>query len=71
MKKILELMEKCYEVEGTFSLLWHNTSVSDDWEDWVKEVYIPAIIAAKDKKEGSGNEYCIHKEEIEWKELKL
>jgi hypothetical protein len=32
--KILDLADKCSAVEGTFTILWHNTSLVDDWEDW-------------------------------------
>ena len=32
---ILKLAVKCKNVGGTFTLLWHNTSLFDEWEPWV------------------------------------
>jgi hypothetical protein len=32
--KILELADKCKTAGGTFTLLWHNTSLMDDWLEW-------------------------------------
>jgi hypothetical protein len=34
--RINYLMNKCRRVEGIFTLLWHNSSVSEDWESWFK-----------------------------------
>ena len=45
-QKIINLAKKCYAVEGTFSLLWHNTSFFGDWEEW-GEMYksvLPALV---------------------------
>ena len=39
---IYRLAEYCQFVSGTFTLLWHNTSVSRDWECWGKQ--LPHII---------------------------
>ncbi len=44
---ILDLMNKCREVEGVFTLLWHNTSICRGWVDWFEEVYIPTISESK------------------------
>ena len=41
---VLELMNKCEEVEGVFTLLWHNTSIYRGWEDWFEEVYVNTIL---------------------------
>jgi hypothetical protein len=30
-KKILELAERCKQVEGRFTLLWHNSSFDEEW----------------------------------------
>jgi len=34
--RILNLAQKCKQVGGTFTLLWHNTSFHGEWEPWVK-----------------------------------
>ena len=39
---ILRLAEYCQFVNGTFTLLWHNTSVSRDWDAWGK--HLPHIV---------------------------
>jgi hypothetical protein len=31
---VRELARRCREVEGTFTLLWHNSSLSGDWDEW-------------------------------------
>ena len=36
---ILKLKNRCRKVEGTFTLLWHNTSIYRGWEEWFDEVY--------------------------------
>jgi hypothetical protein len=36
--RILELAQRCRQVEGTFTLLWHNSSLFGDWQPWA-EVY--------------------------------
>jgi len=33
-KRILELAQRCKDVEGLFTLLWHNTSLDNDWKIW-------------------------------------
>ena len=43
LKSIIYLMDKCKEVEGTFTLLWHNTSIYRGWENWMDEVYIKSL----------------------------
>jgi len=32
--RILELASRCEDVGGTFTLLWHNTSLHGEWEEW-------------------------------------
>jgi len=32
--RILELARRCRDVEGTFTLLWHNSSLSGEWASW-------------------------------------
>jgi len=32
--RILELAQRCKQVEGTFTLLWHNTSLEGRWQPW-------------------------------------
>jgi hypothetical protein len=42
--KIIELMSsRCKSVEGTFTLLWHNTSLANQWEHWVP-VYLNSLL---------------------------
>ncbi len=41
-KSILRLANYCRFVKGNFTLLWHNTSISRDWEAWGQR--LPAII---------------------------
>ena len=36
--RIIELAQRCMQVEGTFTLLWHNTSFDWEWRPWA-EVY--------------------------------
>jgi len=33
-RQILKLAQKCKQVGGTFTLLWHNTSFCGEWEPW-------------------------------------
>jgi len=32
--RILVLARRCAEVGGVFTMLWHNTSFSEDWLEW-------------------------------------
>jgi hypothetical protein len=32
--RVLELARRCRAVEGTFTLLWHNSSLAGEWADW-------------------------------------
>ena len=32
--RMLEILNRCLEVEGIFSLLWHNSSLMDEWKEW-------------------------------------
>lgn len=34
--RIIDLAQRCKDVEGTFTLLWHNSSFGGDWEPWEK-----------------------------------
>jgi hypothetical protein len=36
--RILELAARCKQVEGTFTLLWHNSALDWEWSPW-KKVY--------------------------------
>jgi hypothetical protein len=44
--RILELAGRCKQVGGTFTLLWHNSSLAGEWQAWAK-VYqqVVAILA--------------------------
>ncbi len=33
-RRILDLAAMCRRVEGTFTLLWHNSSLAGDWREW-------------------------------------
>lgn len=33
-RSVLELARRCLAVEGTFTLLWHNSSLDGEWADW-------------------------------------
>ncbi|MDP2966015.1 MAG: polysaccharide deacetylase family protein [Pelolinea sp.] len=35
-QQLLILANRSYQVEGTFTLLWHNTSLHGNWEQWGK-----------------------------------
>ena len=48
--KIMELAIRCKEVQGVFTLLWHNSSLDGVWEDW-KSMYrgvVPELSQLKD-----------------------
>jgi hypothetical protein len=32
--RISEILKRCLEVEGVFSLLWHNSSLMDEYKEW-------------------------------------
>ena len=34
--RILELAQRCKQVGGTFTLLWHNTSLDGEWRPWAE-----------------------------------
>lgn len=40
--RILKLARRCKQVEGTFTLLWHNSSLDGEWRPWA-EVY-PRVV---------------------------
>jgi len=33
-ERILTLAQRCKNVNGVFTLLWHNTSLFGDWKEW-------------------------------------
>jgi hypothetical protein len=35
--RILELAQRCQQVEGEFTLLWHNSSVTGEWQPWASK----------------------------------
>ena len=35
-QRILELAQRCRQVEGAFTLLWHNSSLEERWQPWAK-----------------------------------
>lgn len=41
-KRIIELAQRCKQVEGTFTLLWHNTALHEPWHLW-SEAYKRSI----------------------------
>lgn len=43
VNSILDLVNRCKEVEGVFTLLWHNTSIYRGWEEWFEGVYKKAL----------------------------
>lgn len=44
LNSILDLINKCKEVEGVFTLLWHNTTICRDWEEWFDKVYKKVLV---------------------------
>ena len=40
--RILELARRCKQVEGMFTLLWHNSSLDGEWHPW-RTVYRRAL----------------------------
>ena len=38
-----DLIGKCENVEGKFTLLWHNTSIYRGWEEWFEKVYVKVL----------------------------
>jgi len=39
LEKIRELYETCLQTEGDFVILWHNTTVFREYENWYQEVF--------------------------------
>jgi len=39
LDSIINLMNRCRDVEGVFTLLWHNTSIGRGWDEWFEKVY--------------------------------
>ena len=48
--RILELARRCKQVGGTFTLLWHNSSLDGEWRPWA-EVYRRVVGALEEMKE--------------------
>ena len=43
LENVIKLAQRCKNVEGTFTLLWHNTSLLDSWAPWLK-IYEEVLI---------------------------
>ena len=50
--RILELAQRCKQVEGTFTLLWHNSSLDGEWSLWAR-VYRRVVEALSEMKRTS------------------
>ncbi len=55
-RRVLELAERCRRVEGTFTLLWHNTSLDEEWEPWGRayEEMVAGLAQLRDEPLGLG-----------------
>lgn len=49
--RILELARRCKRVEGTFTLLWHNSSLDWEWEPW-RKMYERVVKALSEMQSG-------------------
>lgn len=49
--RILELARRCRQVEGTFTLLWHNSSLDGEWRPWA-EMYQRVVGRLAEMQEG-------------------
>ncbi|MFB3789245.1 MAG: polysaccharide deacetylase family protein [bacterium] len=50
-QRILTLAQRCKNVNGAFTLLWHNTSLAGDWREW-GEMYrrvLPQLARLRDE----------------------
>jgi len=52
--RILELAQRCRQVGGTFTLLWHNSSLSGEWRAWA-EMYRQVLGMLEKMGEGDAN----------------
>ncbi len=43
LNSILDLLNKCREVKGIFTLIWHSTPVYKKRGRWFKKVYVETI----------------------------
>jgi hypothetical protein len=50
--RIIELAERCCRVEGVFSLLWHNHTLSYEWAGWAG-VYERTLASCAKMRSGS------------------
>lgn len=50
--RILKLARRCKQVEGTFTLLWHNSSLDGEWRPWA-EVYRQVVRALAEMQGGT------------------
>jgi hypothetical protein len=57
--RILELAQRCKRVEGTFTLLWHNSSLDWEWEPW-RKVYerVVKALAEMQNRDCGGRANC-------------
>jgi hypothetical protein len=55
--RICELGRRCKQVEGTFTTLWHNSSLGEEWESWGK-VYRRALGALAEMQGGDVRVEC-------------
>ena len=54
--EIRNFAQRCLEVEGVFTMLWHNTSLYDEWVPWYEmyQAVIPELIAMQKKDQSVG-----------------
>lgn len=48
LEVIKSLAKSCKDVEGIFTLLWHNTAILRGWIPWFEQVYKPSLSFLKD-----------------------
>jgi hypothetical protein len=53
VERILELADRCRQVDGVFTLLWHNSSLEGEWVGW-GEAYEKAVGALASFASGGG-----------------
>jgi len=52
--RILDLAQRCQYVEGTFTLLWHNSSLQGRWQSWAEMYHrVVGTLAGCDKHHAS------------------
>jgi hypothetical protein len=55
--RIMELAQRCRQVGGEFSLLWHNSSLDGSWRPWA-QVYGQVVRALAGMQEQSAGDAC-------------